>query len=173
MDSFSNKIHNWYHQNKRDLPWRNTSDAYQIWISEIMLQQTRVAQGTSYYVRFIERFPTVVHLANANEDEVLKLWQGLGYYSRARNLHATAKVIVNFYNSVFPNTHADIIKLKGIGPYTAAAIASIAFNLSHPTVDGNIYRVFEGFGNDGEIRGGGRNDIIAITSFKISYIFTK
>jgi len=142
MNDFRNKIYHWYDINKRDLPWRNTNDPYKIWISEIILQQTRVAQGTNYYLRFIDYFPTVIHLAQASEDEVLKLWQGLGYYSRARNLHTTAKVIVNFHNSVFPNAYTDIIKLKGIGPYTAAAIASIAFNLPHPAVDGNIYRVF-------------------------------
>lgn len=142
MDGFSNRIYNWYSLNKRNLPWRKTKDAYKIWISEIILQQTRVAQGTNYYLRFINSFPTVIHLAKAHEDEVLKLWQGLGYYSRARNLHATAKIIVSNYNSEFPNNYKDIISLKGIGPYTAAAIASIAFKLPYPAVDGNIYRVF-------------------------------
>ena len=142
MDNFSRHIYNWYSINKRDLPWRKSKDAYKIWLSEIILQQTRVAQGTSYYLRFIERFPTVKHLAQASEDEVLKLWQGLGYYSRARNLHASAKIIVNSYNSVFPNSYNDILKLKGIGPYTSAAIASIAFKQAYPAVDGNIYRVF-------------------------------
>lgn len=141
MDSFSNNIYNWYAINKRDLPWRKSKDAYKIWISEIILQQTRVAQGTNYYLRFMEHFPTVIHLANANEDEVLKLWQGLGYYSRARNLHKTAKIIVESYEATFPNNFDDIIKLKGIGPYTAAAIVSMAFNLPYPTVDGNVYRV--------------------------------
>uniref|UniRef100_UPI0032178D8F A/G-specific adenine glycosylase n=1 Tax=uncultured Draconibacterium sp. TaxID=1573823 RepID=UPI0032178D8F len=141
MDIFSNKIHQWYSNNKRDLPWRNSKDPYHIWISEIILQQTRIAQGTNYYLRFIKTFPTIVDLANAHEDEVLKLWQGLGYYSRARNLHATAKTIVNSYEAVFPEEYDDIIKLKGIGPYTAAAIASIAFNLPYPAVDGNIYRL--------------------------------
>lgn len=141
MDSFSNIIYNWYNKNKRDLPWRSTKDAYKIWLSEIILQQTRVAQGTAYYLRFVEKFPTIEHLARAKEDEVLKLWQGLGYYSRARNLHATAKIIVNQYGGTFPNTHKQILALKGIGPYTAAAIASFAFGLSYPTVDGNVYRV--------------------------------
>lgn len=141
MDSFSNNIYLWYHTNKRNLPWRNTNDPYKIWLSEIILQQTRVSQGTNYYLRFTEFFPNVQQLAEANEDEVLKLWQGLGYYSRARNLHSTAKIIVNSYNSIFPDNYNDILKLKGIGPYTAAAIASIAFNLPYPTVDGNIYRL--------------------------------
>jgi len=141
MDTFSKKIHRWYNTNKRDLPWRNTKNPYFIWISEIILQQTRIAQGTNYYHRFIKTYPTVSDLAKAHEDEVLKLWQGLGYYSRARNLHATAKIIVQVYNSEFPNDYKHIIKLKGIGPYTAAAIASIAFDLPYPAVDGNIYRV--------------------------------
>lgn len=141
MYSFSNKIHKWYKQNKRDLPWRNTKNAYFIWISEIILQQTRIAQGTNYYLRFIKNFPTVYDLANAHEDEVLKLWQGLGYYSRARNLHAAAKTIVSLYKGQFPDSYHTILGLKGIGPYTAAAIASIAFNLPYPAVDGNIYRV--------------------------------
>lgn len=141
MNNFKNKIHSWYDSNKRNLPWRNSKDAYKIWISEIILQQTRVAQGTNYYLRFIEQFPTVNNLAAAHEDEVLKLWQGLGYYSRARNLHTAAKTVVDLYGAKFPHNYNDIIKLKGIGPYTAAAIASIAFNLPYPTVDGNVYRV--------------------------------
>jgi A/G-specific adenine glycosylase len=141
MDSFLSDIYIWYNKNKRDLPWRNTNEAYKIWISEIILQQTRVVQGTTYYRQFIEHFPTVTHLAQATEDDVLKLWQGLGYYSRARNLHSTAKTINTLYKGRFPETHEQIIKLKGIGPYTAAAIASIAFNLPYPAVDGNIYRV--------------------------------
>lgn len=141
MYSFSNKIHKWYKQNKRDLPWRNTKNPYFIWISEIILQQTRIAQGTNYYLRFIKNFPTVFDLANAHEDEVLKLWQGLGYYSRARNLHAAAKTIVSLYNGQFPDSYNTILGLKGIGPYTAAAVASIAFDLPYPAVDGNIYRV--------------------------------
>ncbi len=141
MDNFSGQIYTWYKSNKRDLPWRNTKDAYKIWLSEIILQQTRVAQGIQYYLRLTEAFPTVEHLAAADEHEVLKLLQGLGYYSRARNLHAAAKEIVNSYHSVFPNTYENIIKLKGIGPYTAAAVASIAFKLYYPTIDGNVYRV--------------------------------
>ena len=141
MDSFTHEIYRWYLANKRDLPWRETTDPYKIWISEIILQQTRVAQGTNYYNRFIEEFPSVFDLANASEDAVLKLWQGLGYYTRARNIHSTAKIIVNKYNGVFPTDFETILSLKGIGNYTAAAIASIAFDLPHAAVDGNIYRV--------------------------------
>ncbi len=135
------QIYHWYSQNKRDLPWRETSDPYKIWISEIILQQTRVAQGTEYYHRFIEEFPTIVDLAKASEDDVLKLWQGLGYYTRARNLHTTAKKIAADFDGKFPSDYKTILSLKGIGNYTAAAIASIAFDLPHPAIDGNIYRV--------------------------------
>lgn len=135
------QIYHWYSQNKRDLPWRETSDPYKIWISEIILQQTRVAQGTDYYHRFIEKFPTIVDLAKASEDDVLKLWQGLGYYTRARNLHTTAKKIVTNFDGKFPSDYKTILSLKGIGSYTAAAIASIAFGLPYPAIDGNIYRV--------------------------------
>jgi len=131
----------WYGMNKRDLPWRDVDDPYKVWISEIILQQTRVNQGISYYYRFIEAFPNVNSLAAATSDQVLKLWQGLGYYSRARNLHHAAKQIVASYGGVFPSTYDEIIKLKGIGQYTAAAIASISFNIAVPAVDGNIYRV--------------------------------
>jgi len=141
MDSFTHEIYKWYNNNKRDLPWRETSDPYKIWISEIILQQTRVAQGMGYYNRFVEEFPTIFDLANASEDTVLKLWQGLGYYSRARNLHFTAKFIVNNHNGIFPSDYKSILSLKGIGNYTSAAIASIAFDLPYAAVDGNIYRV--------------------------------
>lgn len=138
---FSNLLTTWYLQNKRDLPWRNTKDPYQIWLSEIMLQQTRVAQGLPYFLNFIEQFPTVFDLANASEEMVLKNWQGLGYYSRARNLHETAKYIALDCNGKFPNTFSGLIKLKGVGDYTAAAIASFSFNEIVPVVDGNVYRV--------------------------------
>ena len=138
---FSSKILIWYGQNKRTLPWRRTRDPYKIWLSEIMLQQTRVAQGTPYYLKFINTFPTVHDLADAPEEKVLKLWQGLGYYSRARNLHATSKMVVNEYNGHFPDNYAGLLKLKGIGDYTASAIASICFDEPHPVVDGNVYRV--------------------------------
>jgi A/G-specific adenine glycosylase len=138
---FSNSLTSWYLQNKRDLPWRNTTDAYQIWLSEIMLQQTRVAQGLPYFLNFIEKFPTVFDLAKATEEMVLKNWQGLGYYSRARNLHETAKFIAYSCNGKFPNTFIELQKLKGVGEYTAAAIASFSFNEIVPVVDGNVYRV--------------------------------
>ena len=141
MDHFTTQIHYWYHQNKRALPWRQTSDPYKIWISEIILQQTKVDQGVKYYYRFLERFPTIKKLAEANEDEVLKIWQGLGYYSRARNLHFTARYINNELNGKFPADFESILQLKGIGPYTAAAIASFAYNLPCPALDGNVYRV--------------------------------
>ncbi|WP_046743089.1 A/G-specific adenine glycosylase [Kordia zhangzhouensis] len=145
--NFSKEIILWYRQNKRDLPWRKTKDPYRIWLSEIMLQQTRVAQGLPYYEKFIEAFPTVFDLANAEETEVLKLWQGLGYYSRARNLHYTAKDIVENYNGIFPSTYKELLQLKGIGDYTASAIASICFNEVTPVVDGNVYRVLARYFN--------------------------
>ena len=138
--NFSTKLINWYTVNKRDLPWRNTNNPYYIWFSEIILQQTQVVQGTPYYHAFISQFPTVYDLANANEEDVLKLWQGLGYYSRARNLHWSAKYIVNELDGVFPDTYKDILKLKGVGDYTASAIASICFNEVTAVVDGNVYR---------------------------------
>ena len=138
---FSNKLVNWYQVNKRDLPWRNTANAYYIWLSEIILQQTRVAQGMPYYLAFVKVFPKVEDLANASEDEVLKMWQGLGYYSRARNLHFTAKDIANNYDGMFPEDHKKILALKGVGAYTAAAIASFAFGMPYAVVDGNVIRV--------------------------------
>jgi A/G-specific adenine glycosylase len=131
----------WYNINKRDLPWRNTTDPYVIWLSEVILQQTRVDQGYSYFNKFVEKYPAVVLLANAEEDEVLKLWQGLGYYSRARNLHSTARIIANEYNGVFPSEYKDVLSLKGVGEYTAAAIVSFAYNQPYAVVDGNVYRV--------------------------------
>ena len=137
--TFSETILRWYAENGRDLPWRRTRDPYAIWLSEIILQQTRVAQGREYWERFLEHFPTVESLASAPEDEVLRLWQGLGYYSRARNLHAAAKQIVAMGG--FPETLEGIRSLKGVGDYTAAAIGSIAFGLPAAVVDGNVYRV--------------------------------
>lgn len=131
----------WYNVNKRDLPWRETVDPYIIWISEIILQQTRVAQGMDYFLRFTERFPDVASLAAAEEDEVLKYWQGLGYYSRARNLHAAARTIVEHLDGEFPKNYKEILSLKGIGEYTAAAIVSFVWDLPYPVVDGNVYRV--------------------------------
>ena len=141
MKNFSTILINWYQQNKRELPWRDEQDPYKIWVSEIILQQTRIAQGWDYYLRFVERFPSISRLAAASEDEVLKYWQGLGYYSRARNLHAGAKYIMETHKGVFPDHHAAILKIKGVGEYTAAAVASIAFQLPFPAIDGNVFRV--------------------------------
>lgn len=137
MNIFSNILLDWYAGNKRELPWRNTTDPYLIWISEIILQQTRVVQGYEYFLRFVRRFPDVESLASASEDEVMKYWQGLGYYSRARNLHIAAKSM----NGVFPTTYKEIRALKGVGDYTAAAICSAAFGMPYAVVDGNVYRV--------------------------------
>ena len=139
--SFSTILIDWYLENKRELPWRNTTNPYHIWLSEIILQQTRVNQGLPYFESFTSNFPSINDLANATEDEVLKLWQGLGYYSRARNLHATAKFISANLNGIFPKQYDEIIKLKGIGPYTAAAIASFAYKEQVAVVDGNVFRV--------------------------------
>jgi len=139
--NFSQQIINWYNTNKRSLPWRETKNPYKIWLSEIILQQTKVAQGLPYYYKIIATFPRVNDLAKASEDEILKLWQGLGYYSRARNLHSAAKEICEKHNGIFPNSYKDIIKLKGIGTYTAAAIVSFSFDLPHAVVDGNVIRV--------------------------------
>jgi len=132
---------NWYKEHKRDLPWRETTEAYTIWISEVILQQTRIAQGKDYFLRFMHRFPNVQLLAGAEEEEVLKLWQGLGYYSRARNMHAAAKQIMRQFDGIFPNSYSDILSLRGVGAYTAAAISSIAFNEPRAVVDGNVERV--------------------------------
>jgi A/G-specific adenine glycosylase len=138
---FTNSLMQWYLQNKRDLPWRKTVNPYKIWLSEIMLQQTRVAQGTPYFLSFTTAFPTVFDLAAANEEQVLKLWQGLGYYSRARNLHKTAQYVANELSGIFPDNYNDLLKLKGVGEYTAAAIASFSYNEVVPVVDGNVFRV--------------------------------
>lgn len=131
----------WYAENKRDLPWRRTKNPYCIWLSEIILQQTRIDQGLPYYLRFLEAFPSVFELAQASEQEVLKLWQGLGYYSRARNLHHTAKQVAFEMNGVFPKSFNELLKLKGVGEYTASAIASICYNEQVAVVDGNVYRL--------------------------------
>lgn len=135
-----NKLINWYRENKRELPWRNTTDPYKIWLSEIILQQTRVQQGLPYYEKFTNQFPTINDLADASEQDVLLLWQGLGYYSRARNMHYTAKMIIDKYNGNFPENHNEILALKGVGEYTAAAIASFAFDKAYPVLDGNVFR---------------------------------
>lgn len=137
MNIFSEKLIDWYALNKRELPWRDTQDPYIIWISEIILQQTRVAQGYEYFMRFVHRFPNVAVLAEAHEDEVMKYWQGLGYYSRARNLHAAARSM----NGVFPTSYKEVRALKGVGDYTAAAICSFAYGMPYAVVDGNVYRV--------------------------------
>jgi len=137
----SSTLINWYSQNKRDLPWRATSDPYIIWVSEVILQQTRVDQGMEYFNKFISMFPDVFSLAQASEQEVLKQWQGLGYYSRARNMHAAAKTIVEELQGIFPDKSEEMLKLKGIGPYTASAVASICFAEPIPVVDGNVMRV--------------------------------
>jgi A/G-specific adenine glycosylase len=139
--SFTPQILTWYQENKRDLPWRQAIDPYRIWLSEVILQQTRVAQGLPYYQKFVDSYPTVSDLANATEEEVLRTWQGLGYYSRARNLHKCAKVIDQEQNGSFPNSFEELKKLPGIGNYTAAAIASIAFKEPVAVVDGNVYRL--------------------------------
>lgn len=138
---FSEILLDWYQRNKRDLPWRGSRDPYTVWLSEIILQQTRVAQGMPYFERFLKHYPTVGDLAAASETEVLKLWQGLGYYSRARNLHATARHVAYELGGRFPDSYQGLLGLKGIGPYTAAAIASICYDLPFPVVDGNVYRV--------------------------------
>lgn len=141
MNEIRNILSRWYQENKRDLPWRQTKNPYTIWLSEIILQQTRVEQGMPYFIRFSEAFPTVATLASAEEDTVLKLWQGLGYYSRARNLQAAARQVMKTFDGVFPTNYDDLIRLKGVGPYTAAAIASIAYQEPKAVVDGNVIRV--------------------------------
>ncbi len=140
-ETFSTQLLAWYAHHKRDLPWRHTTNPYFIWLSEIILQQTRVKQGLPYYKTFLNQFPTIFDLAAAEEKEVLRIWQGLGYYSRARNMQKTAHTIVKEYGGRFPSTYAELLQLKGIGPYTAAAIASFAFKESVAVVDGNVYRV--------------------------------
>ena len=145
---FQSDLLNWYAINKRDLPWRHTNNPYFIWISEIMLQQTQVATVIPYYEHFLETFPTINDLANANLEDVYKCWEGLGYYSRARNLQEAAKTIQNQFNGIFPHTYEEILSLKGIGPYTASAISSIAFQIPKGVVDGNVLRIFSRIYND-------------------------
>ena len=139
--SISEKLIEWYNIGQRDLPWRHSKNPYRVWLSEIIMQQTRIAQGLSYFERFINKYPNITSLAKADEQDVLRLWQGLGYYSRARNLLVTAKTVQTHYNGVFPKSYDELKKLKGIGDYTAAAIASFCFDLPHAAVDGNVYRV--------------------------------
>lgn len=142
---FTHNLLKWFKHHHRPLPWKGEKNPYLIWLSEIILQQTRVEQGLPYFERFKEKYPNIKNLANAPEDEVMKLWEGLGYYSRARNLHFTAKFIAEQLNGVFPKTHKDILALKGVGTYTAAAIASFAYDLPYAVVDGNVYRVLSRF----------------------------
>ena len=139
--SFENQLVKWYLNNKRELPWRENIDPYRVWISEIILQQTRVVQGEKYFNNFIKKFPSLESLSSADESEVLKMWKGLGYYNRAINIHKTSKKITNTLNGVFPNTYNELIKLNGIGDYTASAISSICFNEYNPVVDGNVLRL--------------------------------
>ncbi|MCS7004215.1 MAG: A/G-specific adenine glycosylase [Cytophagales bacterium] len=141
MHPFAQKLISWFERHQRELPWRKTKDPYAIWLSEIILQQTRVKQGLAYYEQFLQTFPTIFDLAKASQEEVLRLWQGLGYYTRARNLHHTAQYIVAKYQGRFPSNSQELQKLKGIGKYTAAAIASFAFDEPIPVIDGNVYRV--------------------------------
>ncbi len=140
-NAFTRQLINWYDPSDRQLPWKEEKNPYLVWLSEVLLQQTRVEQGLSYYLRFKEEFPTIIEMAKASEDRIMKLWEGLGYYSRARNMHHTAKYIAFELGGQFPNTIEEIRRLKGVGPYTAAAIASFAFDLPHAVVDGNVYRV--------------------------------
>ena len=138
---FTQKLVDWYEINRRNLPWRDTEDPYLVWVSEIILQQTRVIQGLDYYRRFIHAFPDIFSLARAGMDDVLKIWQGLGYYSRARNMHDAAQYIINVYHGKFPSTYDELVTIKGIGDYTASAIASLAFGQAVPVIDGNVNRV--------------------------------
>ncbi|UZJ64963.1 A/G-specific adenine glycosylase [Sphingobacterium sp. KU25419] len=139
--SFAKKIIEWYHEHQRDLPWRNTRDPYKIWLSEIILQQTRVEQGMPYYLRFVERYPDVLSFANASEDDILHLWQGLGYYSRGRNMHKAAGIVRDEYQGEFPQAYDELIKLPGVGEYTAAAISSFSNDEAQAVLDGNVFRV--------------------------------
>ena len=153
--NFAEEIIEWYQLHKRDLPWRNTNDPYIIWLSEIIMQQTRVEQGMPYFNRFAEKYPTVKQFANAKEEEILKLWQGLGYYSRGRNMHHTAKIVMEEHAGYFPSSYDSLIKLKGIGEYTAAAISSFSSNEAKAVVDGNVFRLLSRyFGIDTPINSG-------------------
>lgn len=143
--NFSDELLQWHSGIERQLPWKDTDDAYRIWLSEIILQQTRVAQGLPYYLRFVEKYPNIYTFADADISDILKLWEGLGYYSRARNMHVAAKTIVSIYGGVFPHQYSELLKIKGIGKYTAAAIASFAYQEPHAVVDGNVYRVLARF----------------------------
>lgn len=153
--TFSKEIIDWYQKHKRDLPWRNTNDPYIIWLSEIIMQQTRVEQGMPYFNRFTEKYPTVEHFASATEEEILKLWQGLGYYSRGRNMHQTSQAVMEEHAGYFPKNYDSLIRLKGIGEYTAAAISSFSSNEAKAVVDGNVFRLLSRyFGIDTPINTG-------------------
>lgn len=166
--TLSKKLGEWYEKEKRDLPWRKSSNPYNIWLSEIILQQTRVAQGLNYYLNFIEKFPDIFSLANADTEEVLKLWQGLGYYSRARNLHETARTIAFNMKGIFPQNYPGLLKLKGIGDYTAAAIASISFGKPVAAIDGNVKRVVSRlFAIEDEVNSTRGKDLIKTFSYEI------
>lgn len=170
MDSFHHILLDWYRLRKRDLPWRNTRNPYLIWLSEVILQQTRVNQGTSYYLRFSTTWPDIRSLAAANEDEVLKMWQGLGYYSRARNLHEAAKHIVEKHNGIFPSDMDELLKIKGIGAYTAAAIASIAYGKPVAVIDGNVFRVLSRlFAVETPVNGKGAKDVFTSLATEMLY----
>nr|WP_026897305.1 A/G-specific adenine glycosylase [Daejeonella oryzae] len=161
--NFSGEIINWYQLHKRDLPWRNTTDPYIIWLSEIIMQQTRVEQGTPYFNRFAETFPTVSDFASATEDEILKLWQGLGYYSRGRNMHHTAQMVMEEHAGYFPNKYSELLKLKGVGEYTAAAISSFSNNEAQAVVDGNVFRLLSRyFGIDTPINTGAGKKLFTV-----------
>ena len=163
---FQQNILNWYALNKRTLPWRSSINPYVIWITEIIFQQTRIEQGLPYYENFIQKFPSIHHLAHAKLEEVLKNWQGLGYYNRAKNLHFTANYIINNLNGVFPTTYEELLKLKGIGKYTAAIISSICFNEKIPAIDGNAFRVYSRFF-------GIENDISLSKTYSVFYNVAK
>lgn len=166
--TFAPVLERWYEYHKRDLPWRHTRDPYRIWLSEVILQQTRVAQGKPYYERFVVAYPTVNDMAGADERELLRLWQGLGYYSRARNLHQTARYVTDQLAGKFPNTYHDLLKMKGIGTYTAAAIAAFAFGERVPVVDGNVYRVLARvFGIDEDITTTSAKKIFAALAMRL------
>ena len=164
--NFTSQIDNWYSKNKRDLPWRKNKDPYSVWLSEIILQQTKIQQGLPYYTKFIDKYPNVFSLASALEQDILKLWEGLGYYSRARNLHKTAKIVALDFGGIFPTTFLELLKLPGIGKYTASAISSICYEERQAVLDGNVFRLLSRYFNiDTPI-----NSSIGIKSFeKLSY----
>ncbi len=167
---FPRELITWYQLHKRDLPWRHTRDPYTIWLSEIILQQTRVEQGLPYFNRFIDRFPTIADFAAATEDEILRYWQGLGYYSRARNMHQTAQMVMERFGGTFPSSYGELISLKGIGSYTAAAIASFSAHEPYAVVDGNVYRVLSRyFGIDEPINTGKGRQLFAELATKMLY----